>query len=480
MLNGLKNISRYGASVRLSKSINRSIFITNVTALILIGGLSVLWVVHTLYYGLGRPSLVVAGVILICIPILLLNRNGYYTLSRYLLNINIVYGMLCMTIFRKLDGETFESTYFVSRTAIMVFAVAIPAALFHFNERKSILINVAIGSIALILYDPIHSLFGVGYYQTGNTQADYYYNTFLFTLLLFVLGLILFYLKMNLEKYETKYEETIRTLSDQNKKIGKQRTELSQKNTLLIELINEKDQDLLSINQELVRQNNDLLQFSYAISHNVRGPVASIMGVMNLIEGGIIKKEEMPGLLKNFSESVHLLDGILHKLNQILAARDDTFNIREEVNLKTELRIIEETFAKPIHDNHVKIRADLKAETLISVRAYIHSILTQLISNGIQFRSLSRQPVITVSSYYQGSSIVLRVEDNGAGINLERHREDVFKPFKRFHATASGKGIGLYLVKLQVDKLEGSIDIKSVPNVGSSITICLENDVKLN
>lgn len=475
MLTLIKNISRYGVSVSLTKRTNRSISITNFTALIVSGGLIVLWIVHTLYQGFGTPSVVVALIIVICIIIPFLNKNEKYDLSRYLLNISIVYGMLCMAIFRKIDGATHESTYFVNRTAIMIFAIAIPAALFHFNERMSLLINVGLGFLALILYDPIHNFCGVGYYQAGHTQADYYYNNFLYLLLFFMLGLILFYLKMNLEKYETKFEETIQELSERNTKIDKQKTELGQKNTLLIELLNEKDQDLLSINQQLVKQNNDLLQFSYAISHNVRGPVASILGLMNLIEGNAIKKDELPGLLKNLSHSVQTMDAILHKLNQILATRDDTFNIREDVNLKTELRIVEETLARPIQNNHVKLRSNLKADQVFSVRAYIHSILTQLIANAIQFRSLSRQPIVTVSSWYEGSFIFIQVEDNGVGINLDRHKEDVFKPFKRFHATASGKGIGLYLVKLQVDKLNGLIDIKSIPDVGSSIVIRLEN-----
>src|SRR5688572_26454533 len=119
--------------------------------MILACGMAMLFSVHTLSQGFETSILAPAFMTMVCISIPYLNRNGHFRLSRYLLNINIVYGILCMTIIRKLDGLSYESTYFVSRSAIMVFAIAIPAALFHFSELKSLLINVFISGLALIL-----------------------------------------------------------------------------------------------------------------------------------------------------------------------------------------------------------------------------------------------------------------------------------------------------------------------------------------
>jgi signal transduction histidine kinase len=187
-------------------------------------------------------------------------------------------------------------------------------------------------------------------------------------------------------------------------------------------------------------------------------------------------QEELKMLLAYLSQSVTSLDTILHSLNNIIESRDDTFNVKERVDLKLELSRIEKLLEPAIKQNNVTIRYALQVENLFTIRAYIQNILSQLIANSIQFRSPDRRPEINVLAMRENGHIIIHVEDNGLGIDLHRFKEDMFKPFKRFHASSGGKGIGLYLVKLQVEKLQGTVNVISKPEKGFRITIQLSDD----
>jgi len=97
-----------------------------------------------------------------------------------------------------------------------------------------------------------------------------------------------------------------------------------------------------------------------------------------------------------------------------------------------------------------------------------------LVSNAIQYRSPSRAPVIKISTQLINGHIILQVKDNGLGIDLSRFRGDMFKLYKRFHAsTPGGKGLGLYLIKQQVEKLNGQIEVESTPGNGATFRVLL-------
>lgn len=369
----------------------------------------------------------------------------------------------------------YESTYFVNRSGMLIFSVMLPIALFHNRERISLIVTLLIGLLMVMLYDPIHNLFGVGYYQMGNDRENYYYNNFFYLIMFSGMTTIMIYLKKTMEDYEDKYEQSIHSLSEKNLQIEKQRMELAEKNSLLVEVLSKKDYALTTVNQELIRKNNDLLQFSFAISHNVRGPVATILGLMGILERKPTK-EESKAVLQYLSKSIKSLDTIIQGLNRILESREDTFNIKEKVDLRSELNRIEEFLEPAIKQNHVSLSYRLDVDNLFTIKTYIQDILSQLIANGIQFRSPQRRPVISVITARENGAVIICVEDNGLGLDMERHKEDLFLPFKRFHPTSSGKGIGLYLVKLEVEKLHGTIDVLSKPEKGFSVTIRLNDE----
>jgi hypothetical protein len=102
----------------------------------------------------------------------------------------------------------------------------------------------------------------------------------------------------------------------------------------------------------------------------------------------------------------------------------------------------------------------------------LRSILYNLISNGIKYRSPERKPVIHITSSSNDQWVKIVVEDNGLGIDMEAFGSKLFGLYKRFHTHTEGRGLGLFLVKLQVEALEGTIEVESTLHKGTTFTIC--------
>jgi hypothetical protein len=109
---------------------------------------------------------------------------------------------------------------------------------------------------------------------------------------------------------------------------------------------------------------------------------------------------------------------------------------------------------------------------IYSVRPMVHSILYNLISNAIKYRASTRRPEITITSDLR-QNYVLEVKDNGLGIDLKRYKDSLFKLYKRFHFHTEGKGLGLYLVKLQAETLGGKVEVQSEINESTHFKVFL-------
>jgi signal transduction histidine kinase len=112
-----------------------------------------------------------------------------------------------------------------------------------------------------------------------------------------------------------------------------------------------------------------------------------------------------------------------------------------------------------------------KAPMVVTVRPYLDSILLNLISNSIKYRSSNRAPLIKISTHIQDEYTVLTISDNGLGINLDLYREKLFTLYSRFHYHVEGKGLGLYLIKTQVTALGGKIEVESEVDNGITFRI---------
>ncbi|MCB0488937.1 MAG: HAMP domain-containing histidine kinase, partial [Cyclobacteriaceae bacterium] len=279
-------------------------------------------------------------------------------------------------------------------------------------------------------------------------------------------------------KSERENELLIQQLSDRQREIlmvseslVKQREQLSQENRALNSELIEKNQQLTETNKELIKHNNELQQFSYTISHNLKGPVASMTGLLQLMDIERLEKTNRE-IVERLTNSIKTLDGTIRDLSNIIDIRNDITRIRQKLSLDEVLSIIKTLLKKEIDENKITIQADFnRLSHLYSVKPMLESILYNLVSNAIKYRSPDRDAVIKITSRTVGTDTQIEIEDNGLGIDMGSFGEKVFGLYKRFHTHTEGKGLGLFLVKLQVEALDGEIGIDSRLDCGTKFTL---------
>ncbi|MDP1800485.1 MAG: PAS domain S-box protein [Bacteroidota bacterium] len=226
------------------------------------------------------------------------------------------------------------------------------------------------------------------------------------------------------------------------------------------------------ITTELTQRNKDLEQFTYIVSHNLRSPVASILGLANVLTSQGMTEEVRNECIKGFVTSVKNLDNTIIDLNYILQARKEISEKKELVEFSTIVRSIKESIGNLITKEEVKIDVDFSSiNEMYTLKSYIYSIFYNLISNSIKYRKLTETPIIKITSKQVDGKLIIVFSDNCIGIDMEEHGDKVFGLYKRFHLNVEGKGMGLYMVKTQVETLGGKVSLTSKVNVGTEITL---------
>jgi len=230
------------------------------------------------------------------------------------------------------------------------------------------------------------------------------------------------------------------------------------------------------ITDDLLQRNNDLEQFAYIISHNLRSPVANIIGVSNALLEGNLDEHDTREFMEGLSTSIHKLDSVIVDLNNILQVKHKINEHRERVCLSQVVNDIKFSVSNFSDTDMVMILTDFsEIDELSTLKSYIYSIFYNLISNSIKYRQKGVTPVIEIKSLKTHSKVVITFKDNSMGIDLEKKGDQVFGLYKRFHQqSAEGKGIGLFMVKTQVETLGGKIGIKSEINKGTEFRIEFE------
>ncbi|MEO7975821.1 PAS domain S-box protein [Flavobacterium sp.] len=228
--------------------------------------------------------------------------------------------------------------------------------------------------------------------------------------------------------------------------------------------------------RELTQNNNDLKQFSYITSHNLRAPLSNLIGLLNLIEDIFIEDTELEEILNGFHKSTHLLNETINDLVKVIIIKDNHSMQKEKVSLD---EVFENVFSQlsfqiEMHKPIINLKLD-KVPLLNTNKAYIESILLNLMTNSIKYKSENRKLEITVTAEQIDENIHLTFKDNGIGIDLERNKEKVFGLYQRFHNYPDSKGLGLYLVKSQVESMGGKISVESEVNKGTLFTLTFKN-----
>lgn len=233
--------------------------------------------------------------------------------------------------------------------------------------------------------------------------------------------------------------------------------------------------------KDLNNSNEDLRHFSYITSHNFKAPLSNLIGFLNIIDEMPIENPVLSQIIQGFKVSTHLLNDTINDLVKILIIRDSDSLEQQSISFAKIMNQVTTQVENLITESGAKIETHFKSTpSVVFNETYLESILLNLLTNAIKYRAYTRPLKIQITTKHQAGFVVLIFEDNGIGVDLERHREKIFGLYQKFHDRPNSKGMGLYLIKSQLESLGGSITVESKVDVGTKFILKfkLQNDKK--
>jgi signal transduction histidine kinase len=370
-------------------------------------------------------------------------------------------------------GYGLEFLFFLT-TILGLFSALLPSSFSLFNDYL-------IPSVS-ILMPPYMIIVGLATLRQGVRSARF----FLIAWSLFMMGLVIFVLKTNgfiqhnlftasIMQIGSGLEAILLSLalgyrySSMRKEKENVQEKLNQELKSEIKERIEAQEMLKETNKNLLQINTDLDNFVYTASHDLKSPILNIEGLINdLATQECYNDPEVKVLLDMMAVSVGKFKTTIHDLAEVTKAQK---NVEEDVECIEIRDVVEEiiqfSIARMIKETEAEIHYDLgKCSTIIFSKKNFRSVMYNLISNAVKYRSPERKPYILVSASEHDSYIVVSVKDNGLGINRSQ-RDKVFLMFRRAHSHVEGTGIGLYITKRIVENYGGRIELESEEGKGS-------------
>ena len=223
---------------------------------------------------------------------------------------------------------------------------------------------------------------------------------------------------------------------------------------------------------EIIMRNKSLEKFSYIVSHNLRAPVANIMGLSDVLQIPQLAEEDKKDLLAKLETCSGRLNEVVIDLNNILQVDRIESRKKEDIKLSEIVADAKFGFGALIKKEGIRIKSDFsEVNKFFTIKDYMYSIFFNLISNSIKFRSPDTNCVIQITSSIQEDRLQIKFKDNCIGIDLKKRSEEIFGMYKRFHFHVDGKGIGLFMVKTQIESMGGKISVLSEVNKGTEFII---------
>lgn len=230
--------------------------------------------------------------------------------------------------------------------------------------------------------------------------------------------------------------------------------------------------DTKRMEEELKAANKELETFIYRASHDLRGPLSSIIGLMNVSKSEI-KDETSIKYFQMVEASALKLDETLISLVQSMTMRDMIVNL-EEIDPET---IVNSVLTQlKFHEGFSRLKFTINnslKEKILSNKLILSSVFQNIIQNAIKYQDYHKeQPFLKITFNEKDKGVEIVFDDNGIGIdnNLQNR---IFDMYFRGTTSVSGTGLGLYIVKIGIEKLKGTIQLKSEKNKGTMFTIFL-------
>ena len=230
-------------------------------------------------------------------------------------------------------------------------------------------------------------------------------------------------------------------------------------------------QNIEAIALKLQEQNRQLDEFAHIISHNLRSPIGNIKALIGLLstQSSIAEYQQIFEKLRNVANN---LGETMNELMEMLKVKKETAIERSVIRFKEIFDKVVQSLEGELIQTEAHLIFDFnESPSIYYSRPYLESIIQNLLSNALKYRSPNRKPHVVVKTQLQGSSTVLRVSDNGLGIDMELFGEKLFGLHKTFHEHKEARGVGLFLIKTQIEALGGSIKAESEVDKGTTFII---------
>ncbi len=230
------------------------------------------------------------------------------------------------------------------------------------------------------------------------------------------------------------------------------------------------EESLAEKNKELLRINNDLDNFIYTASHDLKSPISNLEGLYNELVSEMEDNDTLAQLKEMIEESFERFKNTIKDLTEISKVQKEKEDDPEAVHLE---EILEDVKASTYHQI-VKYQPVIVTHFTVPIiefsRKNLRSILYNLFSNALKYSSPTRKPRIEIATYSQEDFVVICVKDDGMGIaSTGLHK--IFQMFQRLHTHVEGTGVGLYIVKKIVENAGGRIEVESELDKGSTFKV---------
>jgi PAS domain S-box-containing protein len=235
----------------------------------------------------------------------------------------------------------------------------------------------------------------------------------------------------------------------------------------------EKELELERLLEITYYQNNKLYNFAHIVSHNIRSHASNLSMVLDVINNTSDIEEKL-SYIDLFKEGTEKLSETIEYLNEIITIQKNTNIKKTKIHLKDEIEKTKNALSFAIKESQITIINTIPSNlTVKAIPAYLDSILLNLFTNAIKYKSPDRSAVLEIGYEVNESYTIINFKDNGLGLNLKKNGHKIFGMYKTFHGNEDAKGIGLFMTKNQLEAMDGKIEVESEVDYGSVFKIYL-------
>ena len=242
-----------------------------------------------------------------------------------------------------------------------------------------------------------------------------------------------------------------------------------------ISAIKEAQEEVSNLLDVTTAQNKRLLNFAHIVSHNLRSHVVNLSMTLDFLHEDN-DEDTQKKLLSMLHTATNGLEETVRHLNEVVSVNINSEKNLKSVKLNKHIKIALGNVEALLKDCKGTINTSVKnAASVLAIPAYLDSVLLNVLTNAIKYRSPNRALQVNIQAEREAHQTIIKVTDNGLGIDLKLHRAKLFGMYKTFHKHKDARGIGLFITKNQIEAMGGTIDVESTVDEGTTFIITLKN-----